>query len=193
MNPTQRQRDDRLTRNEKAPTAEAAFACWYRSVLLISPPLLSPNKAHDSQAGIKMAEPITFVIPGAAIGKGRPKFARRGNFVHTYTPEKTASYENLVKLVASEAMNARHPLKTALQATIDVRVTPPAGWSQKKRLSAVLGEIRPTTKPDADNIAKCILDACNGIAFEDDKQVCELVVKKRYAEVPGVTVTLESA
>lgn len=140
-----------------------------------------------------MTEPITFTIPGAAVGKGRPKFARRGNFVQAYTPEKTASYENLVKLAAAQAMNARQPLQNALQATILVRVIPPVGWSQKKRLSAVSGEIRPTTKPDADNIAKCILDACNGIAYEDDKQVCDLVVRKRYAEIPGVVVTLEVA
>lgn len=39
---------------------------------------------------------MNFVVPGEPVGKGRPKFARRGNFVTAYTPEKTASYENLV-------------------------------------------------------------------------------------------------
>lgn len=39
----------------------------------------------------------TFTIPGTPVGKGRPKFSRAGAGVRTYTPEKTASYETLVK------------------------------------------------------------------------------------------------
>jgi Holliday junction resolvase RusA-like endonuclease len=48
--------------------------------------------------------PISFTIPGEPVAKGRAKFARRGNFVTTYTPDKTARYENLVKLAAQQAM-----------------------------------------------------------------------------------------
>ena len=39
-----------------------------------------------------------FEVMGTPVAKGRPKFARRGNFVSTYTPEKTVNYENLVQL-----------------------------------------------------------------------------------------------
>ena len=49
-------------------------------------------------------------------------------------------------------------------------------------------KIYPTVKPDTDNIAKSILDALNGIAYKDDKQVVTLSVKKRYDEVPRVSV-----
>lgn len=49
-------------------------------------------------------------------------------------------------------------------------------------------EIYPTTKPDTDNIAKSILDSLNKIAYLDDKQVVDLRVRKRYAEVPSVSV-----
>ena len=41
---------------------------------------------------------FTFEIVGEPQGKGRPRFSTRGGFVKTYTPEKTASYENFVKL-----------------------------------------------------------------------------------------------
>ena len=54
------------------------------------------------------------------------------------------------------------------------------------------GELRPTKKPDCDNIAKVILDALNGIAYHDDSQVVELVVHKHYAETTRVNVTLWS-
>ena len=39
-----------------------------------------------------------FEIEGKPVGKGRPRFKRMGNFVQTYTPEKTADYEKLVRL-----------------------------------------------------------------------------------------------
>lgn len=39
-----------------------------------------------------------------------------------------------------------------------------------------------------DNIIKTIMDALNGIAYEDDKQVCEIHVEKIYGEIPKVMV-----
>ena len=53
------------------------------------------------------------------------------------------------------------------------------------------GEVRYTKKIDADNLAKSILDALNGLAYDDDAQVCMLVVKKLYAEVERVEVILK--
>ena len=40
----------------------------------------------------------------------------------------------------------------------------------------------PTIKPDADNIAKAVLDSLNGILWHDDKQVCQLTIHKVYAD-----------
>ncbi len=124
---------------------------------------------------------IKFVIPGAAVGKGRPRFARRGNFVQTYTDDKTASFENLVKLAAQQAMGESPPFADAVALELYVFVTPPASWSQKKQRAAIAGEIRPTTKPDADNVLKAIADACNEIVWQDDKQITDLVMRKAYA------------
>lgn len=44
-----------------------------------------------------MEQHAEIVIKGEPVGKGRPKFARQGNYVKTYTPEKTVEYENLIK------------------------------------------------------------------------------------------------
>jgi Holliday junction resolvase RusA-like endonuclease len=52
------------------------------------------------------------------------------------------------------------------------------------------GLVVPTVKPDADNVAKIVLDALNGSAFCDDAQVVHLQVLKRYAEEPGVKVRI---
>jgi Holliday junction resolvase RusA-like endonuclease len=135
---------------------------------------------------------ITFTIPGNPVGKGRPKFARRGKFTVCYTPEKTASYENLVKIAAANAMLDRAPMDEAVSIELMILVTPPASWSNKKRMAALNGITYPTTKPDIDNVLKCICDSCNGIVFLDDKQVVDCVVSKRYAEKAGCVVIVKS-
>ena len=53
------------------------------------------------------------------------------------------------------------------------------------------GHILPTKKPDADNVAKIILDGLNHIAWDDDTQVVDMMVIKRYSEEPFVAVIIE--
>ena len=125
---------------------------------------------------------ISFTIPGAPVGKGRPRFAKRGNFVTTYTPEKTASYENLVKVLAMQEMGSNQPISSPVNVFIDIAICPPASWSKKKRAQALNAEIHPTGKPDIDNVAKGILDAMNGVVYLDDKQVISLMVRKYYRD-----------
>lgn len=131
---------------------------------------------------------VAFVIPGTPVGKGRPKFARRGNFTVAYTPEKTASYENLVKVKAEEAMKGRPAIDGAVAVTIWLWVTPPASWSQKKQRQALSHEILPTSKPDVDNVIKGIFDAMNEIVWKDDKQAVDVSIRKRYSETARATV-----
>jgi Holliday junction resolvase len=135
---------------------------------------------------------IAFVIPGTPVGKGRPKFARRGSYVTTYTPEKTAIYENLVKVKAQEAMIGRPVIEGAVSVVVALYVTPPASWSQKKQRAALAGEIYPTSKPDVDNVIKGIFDACNEIVWRDDKQACDVRVVKRYDQTARAAVEVRA-
>ena len=80
--------------------------------------------------------------------------------------------------------------------TSPVRVTIKAFQKPPKKSKKVVedmlnGRILPTKKPDLDNIAKIILDGLNKIAWEDDTQVIEMMVVKRYAEEPLVAVIVE--
>ena len=137
----------------------------------------------------KDTKSISFNIPGEPQGKGRPRFSTRGGFVKTYTPEKTASYENFVKVCY---LNEFHDFK--ITGEIDAKIIAyfpiPKNFSKKKRQLASYGEIRPAKKPDCDNIAKIILDSLNGIAYEDDKQIIDLKVSKFYSDDPHVNVIL---
>ena len=134
---------------------------------------------------------FTFEIVGEPQGKGRPRFSTRGGFVKTYTPEKTASYENFVKVCYLNKYKGQK-LDGEIIAEITAYFSIPKSFSKKKRSEAIEGKIMPTKKPDTDNIAKTILDSLNGIAFEDDKQVVALLVKKLYGEEAKVVVTLKN-
>ena len=73
-------------------------------------------------------------------------------------------------------------LEGSIKALIIAYYKIPKSYS-KKRVQAIRdGLEKPTKKPDADNIAKIILDSLNGIAYKDDSQIVELRVIKRYTE-----------
>lgn len=135
---------------------------------------------------------IIFKIPGEPVGKGRPKFGRlKGGGVSVRTPEKTINFENLVKISFDETGAEPFSSSAQISATITAYFQPPKSASKKKLAQMTTGELRPTKKPDADNIAKAVLDALNGLAYHDDAQVVELHVSKAYAEQAHTIVQLQ--
>jgi Holliday junction resolvase RusA-like endonuclease len=131
---------------------------------------------------------MTYMVEGNPIGKGRPKFARRGNFVSTYTPTKTRDYETVIKEAAKKAMGSNELLETPVTVAIYITVPIPQSYS-KKRTEACLKDIeRPIKKPDIDNIAKCFLDAMQDVVYLNDTQVLTLHVTKVYGTVGMVEV-----
>lgn len=134
---------------------------------------------------------LHFHVPGQPVGKGRPRIGKVGNHARMFTPEKTVNYEGLVALAAQQAMAGAALLEGACEVKLRIDCQIPTSWSQKKQRAAAAGAIRPTTKPDADNVIKAIFDAMNGVVWKDDVQAVELAVSKRYSEVPGVAVRVE--
>lgn len=130
-----------------------------------------------------------FEIKGKPVGKGRPRFRRMGNFVQAYTPANTAEYEKLVKLRFQNAggVITDKPARVEITAFF----APPKSTRKRDKAEMLANRILPVKKPDCDNIAKIILDALNKIAYVDDAQVIELVVKKRYSAEAKVTVHIE--
>lgn len=130
-----------------------------------------------------------FTIPGKPCGKGRPRFTKNG---HTFTPEKTANYETLVKLAFRQVYPGAEPIAAKVEVIAKITAYYPIPVSTSKKLQARMraGLLKPTTKPDTDNIAKICLDALNGIAYHDDAQIVELQVKKLYSDDPRVEVWL---
>ena len=134
---------------------------------------------------------INLIISGEPVAKGRPRFTRRGNFITTYTPEKTVNYETLVKSSFQEKYPNFKPLQDTLRMDIIAYFSAPKSTSKKKHADMIAGIIRPT-KMDCDNIAKIILDSLNKIAYNDDRQVAELLVIKKFSDLPRVEIKIKS-
>jgi Holliday junction resolvase RusA-like endonuclease len=134
---------------------------------------------------------VTYLVEGNPVGKGRPKFARRGNFVSTYTPSKTRNYEDLIKDAAKQAMGSNEVLETPVTVAIYITVPIPASYSKKRTEACLSGSERPIKKPDIDNVAKCFLDAMNEIVYKDDTQVLTLHITKVYGTVGMVEVMVK--
>jgi Holliday junction resolvase RusA-like endonuclease len=128
---------------------------------------------------------IRITLAGAPKGKGRPRFVRATG--HAFTPERTRSYEAALRFAAQEAMGNRTPLDGALGITVIARMPIPVSWSRKKRAVALNGFIRPTTKPDVDNLVKT-LDALNNVVWIDDRQICSCRIFKLYHEKPSLDI-----
>lgn len=116
---------------------------------------------------------MKFVIEGKPVGKGRPRLSRWG----VYTPTKTVNYENLVRFSYLQSTNDKF-IDCDLKIEIWAIFEPIKSISQKKQKELMNKPYRK--KPDIDNITKSILDGLNGIAYQDDNQITELVVHKFY-------------
>lgn len=134
---------------------------------------------------------VNFTVYGPPQGKARPRFRKIGNFVQTYTPAKTKSYEDEIKMFAKAAMGSTEPLETPVEVFLYIRNTVPASYSKKRTEACLAGQEKPINKTDIDNIAKAFLDGMNGIIYKDDRQVVELHAKKTYSEIAAVEVLVK--
>ncbi len=134
---------------------------------------------------------ITFKVDANPVGKQRARYAKRGNHVMAYTPDKTRNYETLIKAAAIEAMGASEPLETPINLYLYIRAPIPKSLS-KKRLEACLNGLeKPIKKPDASNVLKSVEDAMNGVVYKDDSQIVNIHVTKVYCSVSGIDVCVK--
>lgn len=129
-----------------------------------------------------------FTVYGEPKGKGRPRFARNG---HTYTPSETVNYETLVKVSYQAQCEGCYDKDKMLCMTVMAYFNVPKSASNKKREAMLAGRIRPTKKPDLDNILKIVADSLNGIAYYDDAQIVGISLRKFYSDVPRTEIIIQ--
>src|SRR5438045_4693718 len=95
--------------------------------------------------------PITIRLQGPPQGKGRARAFMRGGHIGHYTPDKTHTYEGMIRTSAAEAMAGRPALQQPVEFVLRAIFAVPASWSERKRQMAIAGDVRPGKKPDLDN------------------------------------------
>ena len=129
---------------------------------------------------------IEFIVNGEPFGKKRPRATSFGGHARIHNDPANERYElkviNAYQNKYGVSETPKYDKGLYVGATIYAYYSIPNAFSKKKIDLAKLGYLRPTKKPDCDNVAKSILDALNGIVYHDDSQVVSLVVEKVYGE-----------
>lgn len=118
------------------------------------PPVPVPLAGAPALSGMGAGGVVRLTIPGQPVGKGRPRFSNG----HAYTPAKTVAAERAIQLLARVA-----------------GIKPLTG-----RLAVRLRFVCETTRGDLDNFAKLVLDALNGIAWADDRQIDDIAALRSF-------------
>lgn len=121
---------------------------------------------------------MEFLVMGDPQGKARPRFSGLTGAV--YTPRKTKKYESVIKDAFLAAEGKMIPADCYVRVTVDAYFRIPKSYTKGRRLACQHNINRPTKKPDIDNTLKVVLDALNGVAYEDDRQVVEVRCRKWY-------------
>jgi Endodeoxyribonuclease RusA len=78
-------------------------------------------------------DPITVVVSGEPVAKGRPRMTKRG---FAYTPAATRKYEAHARLSAQLAMDGHPPIEVPVRIEVLAQLQVPASWSKRKRVAA---------------------------------------------------------
>lgn len=124
---------------------------------------------------------VRFTVYGKVRGKARPRVTKHG----TFTTKETREYERHI----AEAYREKGCKPFLGEVAVEVTTYRALPESRPKKCI----KEPDTYKPDVDNIGKIVLDALNGVAYLDDKQVTSLSVHKmprRRIPCDFITVTV---
>lgn len=131
---------------------------------------------------------LNFTISGNPMGKQRTRTMKGFSF----TPAKTVNYETLIR----EIFIIKYPDHKIIDSAVSLHIMAyypiPKSISKKKKGLMLSGEIRPTVRPDCDNVVKIFADALSGLVYKDDNQVIDLEFHKHYSESPRCEVVIIS-
>jgi Holliday junction resolvase RusA-like endonuclease len=128
---------------------------------------------------------VKLVIFCKPIPKARARTVIHNGKVTSYTPRTTAEAE---KVIAMEILDWREkndmqeyfPAGVPLHVDLRFVVLRPSSTPKKRKW--------PVVRPDWDNYAKLVMDACNGYLWADDSQVCSCLTNKEYGTPPRIEI-----
>ena len=138
---------------------------------------------------------ISFFVPGIPKGQPRPRaFAFHGK-ARVFDPGTAEGWKSQVALAANPHL-PKAPMDGPIEANLIFFFPRPKAHFKGK--AQTLREDAPAwhkAKPDADNLAKAVLDALTTLGiWEDDAAVCCLRVVKLYrSHSPGCDIEIRTA
>lgn len=137
-----------------------------------------------------MSKTIQFIAFGDPKGQPRPRAFSRGGMTRMYDPGTAEGWKGQIAAAAMPHKPAAQ-LEGPLHVTLLFRFARPKSHWSKKGLKPTAPEYH-TSKPDADNLAKAVLDCITQLRFwRDDAQVSALDVRKKYANAePFCEITI---
>ena len=125
---------------------------------------------------------------GIPRAQGRPRAARMGRFTRVYEDKKdTANKSNIRAQVV--AQDPEYHESGPVTVSLICSFPRPKSHFNTKGLSPRAPKYH-AQKPDAENVAKAILDALTGVCWKDDAQVCSLAVHKTWADREPLTTII---
>ena len=130
-----------------------------------------------------------FEVRGVAVPQGsakafpfKKKDGQLGVAVNTVNPALRAWRE----AIATEARKVAPPvlIEGACQVSCYFQFVAPK--SRKKQGMTMY------SRPDLDKLLRAVLDACTGVIWKDDSQVCILRGQKVYLDPPGCRITIRT-
>lgn len=128
-------------------------------------------------------------VYGKPQGKGRPRYTTRAGHAVAYTPASTKAYEAQIRQ-AWEEQDGRDYGSAALALILTAYYPPPSRARKAEREAMLAGKVPVRDKPDLDNIIKAVMDALNGRAYADDRQVTHISAARAYSSDPRVEIDL---
>lgn len=105
-----------------------------------------------------------------------------------FTSDVQAVYRNQIRRSAKDA--GVQMVEGPVYLNVIAWISPPASWSKRRREEAIRQEAPVAVKPDVDNFLKQVMDALEGVAFENDSRVCYVVVRKLYSDRPRLWIAV---
>lgn len=137
-----------------------------------------------------LRDPVTITLAERPLPWDRAGTVHRAGRTIHFTVRRTRSYQARIKDAARLAMGTRPPIEGPVEFYLRAVFPIPRSWSKDKQAAAMVGEIKPTGRPDFGNIVKGWEDAFNGIVYRDDAQIVSYGdrSRKEYGPQPLVAV-----
>ncbi len=131
-----------------------------------------------------MKQRISFPVYGNAIPQARARVFvdKRTGKIRAANPQNCTDWKHLIQIQALEHRPTQL-LDGALKVSLVFQLPRPASKPKK--------EYWPRWKPDWDNLAKALTDACEGLIYTNDSRIVDAHIVKCYGDSPGVMVTIE--